>query len=73
MIRKPYGNYEGNIYNKYPKDYDKGVKACPHKKIIKSQRKTIREEGGNRIYKTLRKNNEQNGNSKFLPIKNYLD
>ena len=22
MIRKPYGNYEGNIYNKYPKDYD---------------------------------------------------
>ena len=31
MICKPYGNYEGNIYNKYTKDYDKGVKACPYK------------------------------------------
>ena len=73
MTCKPYGNYEGNIYNKYTKVYDKGVKACLHKKIIKSQRKTIREEGRNRIYKTVRKNNEQNGNSNFLPINNYLD
>ena len=66
MTCKPYGNYEGNIYNKYTKVYDKGVKACPHKKHL-------REEGRNRIYKTVRKNNEQNGNSNFLPINNYLD
>ena len=45
------------------------IKASKHART----KNHLREEGRNRIYKTVRKNNEQNGNSNFLPINNYLD
>lgn len=48
ILCKPPGNQKGKTCNRFRKDFDKGVKVHSHK-VIKSQKKTAREEARNKI------------------------
>lgn len=63
-----YGDHRAKTYDRYTKDKGKGIKAQHYRKIIKLQRRIARKKEITR----QPENNEQNSNSKFVIIDNYL-